>query len=93
MSCWRCITRGAGHSGVLDGRLDAPRASPQAGLPRQALTLPLTLPLPLPHHHPTPHPQAVVDLNSPAWEAAVLVGFLLLFRVAVYYALRTKTQR
>lgn len=62
-------------------------------VPRQALTLPLPLPLPLPHHHPTPHPQAVVDLNSPAWEAAVLVGFLLLFRVAVYYALRTKTQR
>jgi hypothetical protein len=33
-----------------------------------------------------------VDINSPPWEAAVLVGMLLAFRLAVYIALRKKTQ-
>lgn len=37
--------------------------------------------------------QPVVSLNGPCWEAAVLVGFLVVLRVAIYYALRTKTQR
>ena len=60
-----------------------------------ALACPLTPPLTCPPSFTTPPPptQSVVDLNGPAWEAAVLVGFLLAFRVAVYYALRAKTQR
>lgn len=34
-----------------------------------------------------------IDLNGAPWEAAALIGFLLLGRVAVYVALRKKTQR
>ena len=34
-----------------------------------------------------------IDIDSPCWEAAVLVGYLLLARIAVYVALRRKTQR
>lgn len=33
-----------------------------------------------------------VSLDSPPWEAAVLIGMLLAFRLAVYIALRKKTQ-
>lgn len=36
---------------------------------------------------------STLDINGPPWEAAVLVGFLLVSRVAVYIALRKKTQR
>jgi hypothetical protein len=32
------------------------------------------------------------DINAPKWEAAVLVGFLLLSRAMVYAALRMKTK-
>lgn len=34
-----------------------------------------------------------IDINGAPWEAAVLVGFLVLGRIAVYIALRKKTQR
>lgn len=36
--------------------------------------------------------KTTVNLDSPPWEAAVLVGMLLAFRLAVYIALRKKTQ-
>jgi hypothetical protein len=35
---------------------------------------------------------ATTDLNGPKWEAGVLVGYLLLSRLAVYIALRMKTK-
>ncbi|KAL4427647.1 hypothetical protein ABPG75_001736 [Micractinium tetrahymenae] len=34
-----------------------------------------------------------IDINSVPWEAAVLIGFLVAGRIAVYIALRKKTQR
>lgn len=34
-----------------------------------------------------------IDINGAPWEAAVLIGFLVLGRIAVYIALRKKTQR
>lgn len=33
-----------------------------------------------------------IDLNSPAWEVGVLLGMLLVLRLAVYIVLRKKTQ-
>ncbi len=35
---------------------------------------------------------STTDLNGPKWEAAVLIGFLIVSRIAVYLALRFKTK-
>ena len=87
-----CVWGGGGGGGVVWGVWG-----------RQGLRCPPPPPPPLsPTHHNAQCTEVTnlntalnvvspLDVNGPAWEAAVMVGFLLVLRFAVYLVLRVKT--